>query len=84
VTDNYQPRHYGLTKAGTMTTDTPRMRLVMTGGTCAGFLISLGPRGVEALDRDGKSLGAFASATEAAAAVEKSAAPACPSCGERP
>jgi hypothetical protein len=61
--------------------DIPRMRLVMTGGTCAGFLLSLGPRGVEALDRDGKSLGAFASAAEAAAAVERSAAPACPSCG---
>jgi hypothetical protein len=65
-----------------MTTDMPRMRLVMTGGTCAGFLISLGPRGVEALDGDGKSLGAFASATEAAAAVERAIAPTCARCGE--
>jgi hypothetical protein len=64
--------------------DRPRFVPVMAGGACTGFLMSLGPRGVEAFDKDGKSLGAFSSAIEAAAAVEKSATPACPSCGDRP
>jgi hypothetical protein len=57
---------------------------VMAGGVCAGFLISLGPRGVEAFDRNEKPLGVFASAIEAAVAVEKSATPACRICGDRP
>jgi hypothetical protein len=65
-----------------MTTDMPRIRPVMAGGTCAGFLMSLGPRGVEAFDRNEKSLGVFTSVAEAAAAVERAVAPACARCGE--
>lgn len=58
----------------------PRLVLVMNGCACAGFLISLGPRGVEAFSKDEKSLGIFPNASSAATAVEKSVAPACPRC----
>jgi hypothetical protein len=57
-----------------MTTDVPRMRPVMSGAVCVGFLLSLGPRGVEAFDRNEHSLGTFAGPIEAAAAIEKHAA----------
>ena len=52
-----------------------RLVPVMRGDTCAGFLISLGPRGVEAFDADEKSLGVFPNLRSAATAVEKSVAP---------
>jgi hypothetical protein len=65
-----------------MSVDTPRMVPVMAGRTCVGFLINQGPLGVEAYDANEKSLGIFPNAVEAAAAVEKSAAPACPGCRE--
>lgn len=57
---------------------------VIAGATCIGFLLSRGREGVEAFDRDELSLGLFACPIEAAAAVEKSAAPACPNggCGQ--
>jgi crossover junction endodeoxyribonuclease RuvC len=56
-------------------TETPRLVPVMNaGGTCAGFLINRGPRGVEAFDKDEKSLGVFPDATSAAAIVNKSTA----------
>jgi hypothetical protein len=55
--------------------EAPRLVPVMRGDTCAGFLISLGPRGVEAFDKDEKSLGVFPDANSAATAVEKSVAP---------
>jgi hypothetical protein len=64
-----------------MTADMPRMIPVMSGRVCAGFLVSAGPRGVEAYDRNEKSLGIFADAVAAATAVERSAAPACSECG---
>src|SRR5262245_13875872 len=55
--------------------EAPRLVPVMRGDTCAGFLINLGPRGVEAFDKDEKSLGIFPDALSAAAAVEKSVTP---------
>jgi hypothetical protein len=61
-----------------MSTDTPRMISVMIGRACAGFLISAGPRGVEAYDANEKSLGTFPDAIEAATAVEKSVSSAFP------
>ena len=60
--------------------DTSRLIPLVNGGVCAGFLISLGPRGVEAFSKDEKSLGIFPNASSAATAVEKSVAPACPGC----
>jgi hypothetical protein len=66
-----------------MTTDMPRMRPVMSGGVCAGFLVSLGPRGVEAFDRNEHSLGTFAGPIEAANAIENAArGAACTTCSE--
>jgi hypothetical protein len=65
-----------------MSTDAPRLTPVIIGGVRAGFLISLGPRGVEAYDRDERLIGTFSSAIEAAAAVEKATAPSCPGCSE--
>ncbi|HVI65237.1 MAG TPA: hypothetical protein VM910_22040 [Bradyrhizobium sp.] len=56
-------------------TPAPRLVRVMNGGACAGFLINLGPRGVEAFDKDEKSLGVFPDAISAVTAVEKSVAP---------
>ena len=52
--------------------ETPRLVSVMNGSACAGFLISLGPRGVEAFDANEKSLGIFPDALSATAAIEKS------------
>jgi len=48
---------------------------IMDGGACAGFLISRGVCGVEAFDKDEKSLGSFPDVISAATAVTKSAAP---------
>ena len=45
---------------------------VMNGGACIGFLIRLGPRGVETFDVNEKALGIFPDALSAATAVEKS------------
>ena len=56
-------------------TETPRLIPVMDGSACAGFLIGLGPRGVEAFDQDEKPLGVFPDAISAATAVKKSVAP---------
>ena len=56
-------------------TETPRLIPVMNGSACAGFLISLGPRGVEAFDKDEKPLGVFPDAASAATTVKKSVAP---------
>jgi crossover junction endodeoxyribonuclease RuvC len=58
--------------------ETPRLVPVMNGGVCAGFLLNLGPRGVEALDKDERTLGVFPDAISAATAVNKSAAPSGP------
>jgi hypothetical protein len=57
---------------------------VMAGQACIGFLVSQGPRGVAAYDRNEKSLGVFADVLAAAAAVEKSVGPTCrgSGCGE--
>jgi hypothetical protein len=52
--------------------ETPRLVSVMNGGSCVGFLIRLGPRGVEAFDADENSLGTFPDALSATAAIEKS------------
>src|SRR5262249_10847377 len=54
---------------------TPRLVPVMSGGGVAGFLMNLGVHGVEAFDKDEKSLGVFPDVISAATAVEKSAAP---------
>jgi hypothetical protein len=51
-----------------MSTNVPRFVPVMSGRACAGFLISRGPRGIEAYDANEKSLGIFANAIEAAVA----------------
>jgi hypothetical protein len=56
-----------------MSTDAPRMVPLIAGQTCIGFLLSAGPRGVSAYDRDENFLGVFTSAIEAAATVERSA-----------
>jgi len=50
-------------------TETSRLVSIMNDGTCAGFLISLGARGVEAFDKDEKSLGVFPDAVSAAITV---------------
>src|SRR5262249_22399288 len=50
-------------------TETPRLASIMNDGACAGFLINLGARGVEAFDEDEKSLGIFPDAISAATAV---------------
>jgi len=55
--------------------ETPRLVPVMHGGACAGFLINLGPRGVEAFDKNEKSLGVFPDPISAATTVKKSTAP---------
>src|SRR5262249_7645689 len=55
-------------------TETSRLVSIMNGGACAGFLINLGPRGVEAFDKSEKSLGVFPDVISAATAVEKSVA----------
>jgi hypothetical protein len=65
-----------------MSPDTPRLIPIMIGRTCAGFLISLGTRGVEAYDAAERSLGIFPDALTAALTIEKSAPPACPGCIE--
>jgi hypothetical protein len=64
-----------------MSAGMPRLIPVMVGRACAGFLVSVGPRGVEAYDREERLLGVFPNAIEAAVAVEKSVVPACPGCG---
>jgi Protein of unknown function (DUF2800) len=56
--------------------ETPRLVPIMNGDACAGFLINLGPRGVEAFDKDEKSLGVFPDAPSAAAAVKRTVVPA--------
>jgi Protein of unknown function (DUF2800) len=53
----------------------PRLVSVMNGSACAGFLINLGARGVEAFDQDEKSLGIFPDASSAAAVVKKLVTP---------
>jgi hypothetical protein len=50
--------------------DTSRLIPLVNGGVCAGFLISLGPRGVEAYSADEKLLGVFPDVIAAATAVE--------------
>jgi len=59
-------------------TETSPLIAIMNGGACTGFLISRGPRGVEAFDKAEKSLGTFSDAPSAATAVERSVAPASP------
>ena len=39
--------------------ETPRLVPVINGGACAGFLVNRGVCGVEAFDKDEKSLGVF-------------------------
>jgi len=50
-------------------TETSRLVSIMNDGTCAGFLISLGVHGVEAFDKDEKSLGVFPGVISATTAV---------------
>ena len=50
--------------------ETPRLFPVMNGSACAGFLINLRARGVEAFDQNEKPLGIFPDLVSAAAAVE--------------
>ena len=58
--------------------ETPRLVPIMNGDACAGFLINLGPRGVEAFDKDEKSLGVFPDAPSAATTVKRTVVPALP------
>ena len=53
-------------------TETPRLVSVMNGGVCVGFLIRLGPHGVEAFNANERCLGTFPDALSATAAIEKS------------
>jgi len=62
-------------------TETPRLASIMNDGACAGFLINLGARGVEAFDEDEKSLGVFLDAISAATAVKRTIVPASPLVG---
>jgi hypothetical protein len=56
---------------------------VIAGTICIGFLMSRGPRGVEAYDRDERSLGTFASVIEAVNSIENAARrAACPTCSD--
>jgi hypothetical protein len=55
-------------------TETPRLVSVMHGGTCTGFLIDRGARGVEAFDADEKSFGVFPDAISATIVIKKSSA----------
>jgi hypothetical protein len=65
-----------------MSTDTPRLIPIFAGQQrCLGFLLSAGPRGVTAYDASERLIGTYPSALEAATAVERAAAPACPECG---
>jgi hypothetical protein len=54
--------------------DAAPMVSVFAGQRCVGFLLRRGREGIEALDSDGRSLGLYASPTEAAAEVERAAA----------
>jgi uncharacterized protein DUF2800 len=56
-------------------TEMPRLVPVIDGGACAGFLVNRGVCGVEAFDKDEKSLGVFPDVISAAITVEKSATP---------
>ncbi len=56
----------------TLAAYTPMMT-VLSGSRVVGFLIGRGREGVEAFDRDERSLGVFQSPIEAATAVEKTA-----------
>jgi hypothetical protein len=47
---------------------------VIAGKRCIGFLLSCGPCGIAAFDRDEKPIGVFGTPIEAAVAVEKAAA----------
>ena len=60
----------------------PRLTPIFAHQRCVGFLVSAGPRGVEAYDANEKSLGIFPNAIEAAVAIEQVAAAACPGCSE--
>jgi hypothetical protein len=64
-----------------MNSTMPRFIPVMSGRACAGFLVSRGLRGIEAYDRDERSIGVFADVMAAALAVEESVASACSGCG---
>jgi hypothetical protein len=57
-----------------------RMTPIIAGQTCIGFLLTRGREGIEAFDRNERSLGLFPGPIEAAAAVEQSVAPACSEC----
>jgi hypothetical protein len=52
----------------------PRLVSIIDGNVCAGFLVNRGVCGVEAFDKDEKSLGVFYDVLNAASAVTKSAA----------
>jgi hypothetical protein len=56
-----------------MSTGTSKLIPIVAGRVCAGHLINLGPRGVEAFNKDDISLGIFPDVIAAASAVEKSA-----------
>jgi hypothetical protein len=55
---------------------------IISDGRCVGFLLRRGREGIEAFDRNELSLGLYTCPTEAARAVENSAAPACPGDGD--
>jgi hypothetical protein len=57
------------------------MVLVISGGTCIGFLLKRGREGIAAHDSNERLLGLFSDVLAAAAAVERSAAPASPGDG---
>jgi crossover junction endodeoxyribonuclease RuvC len=53
--------------------EVPRFVPVMSDGTCAGFLINRGPRGIEGFDCNEKSIGIFNTPIDAANAVQRAA-----------
>lgn len=52
------------------------MLSVTDGAECAGFVLSRGPKGFEAFDRDGKTLGTFAGQRAAVLAIPPAKEPA--------
>jgi hypothetical protein len=64
------------------TRDTSHLISIYAGRQCVGFLLRCGREGVEAFNADGVSLGKSPTLKEAAAAVERAAAPTCARCGD--
>jgi hypothetical protein len=66
-----------------MNANTPApLIFVFDGNSCLGFIIACGREVFEAIDADDRNLGKFQNANDAADAVRRATALACPRCGE--